>query len=123
VSYFLRYEKRRYIFVVKNNDITSTQITSTFKAFFGKLCYNKASVRPILEHENWVVIRVNHLYLPQLRAAVLLTGEIGDLFSLVTSGTLTGIIRSLKRRKEGQKYVQTLELLYKAGRKKCLQKR
>lgn len=110
--------KRRYVFVKKRREIKATEALSTFKALFGFLLFYDAQPRLVAETNQFAVYRVASNYVRELRISILLTHATGGLYTLVVSGTLRGLIRRLRERKEGEAFWQGLKAEYLKGRKR-----
>ncbi|HLH45324.1 MAG TPA: hypothetical protein VKV31_00980 [bacterium] len=120
----MKYDKRRYIFIVKyNNKISAHSYALFFKQMFGEIMMSKCSLKVIYEEKTWFVLRVSHICLPYVRSATVIYGTPGDLYTLVVSGSISGLIRSLEARSEGKIYGEQLRQVYRAQKRRFIRTR
>ncbi len=118
----MKHDKRRYVFIVKyNNKINAHSYALFFKQTFGEIIMSKCSFKVIYEEKTWFVLRVSHMCLPYVRSATVIYGTPGDLYTLVVSGSIRGLIRSLESRSEGKIYVEQLRQVYRAQKRRFIQ--
>jgi len=107
----MKYDKRRYLFIVKYAKINIRDLLFFYRKTFGDIIYLKSSPKIIYEKEKWFVLRVSHRYLNHLRATIALYGE-GNLYTLIVSGSIRSLVSNLKSRTEGKIYVDELQACY-----------
>lgn len=110
--------KRRYMFVKKRQDIKGLEVLSTFRNLFGLLPFYDAQPKLVAETSQFVVYRVASAYTRELRVSILLTHMTGSLYTLVVSGTIRGLVRRVRERREGALFWQSLQAEYLKGRKR-----
>lgn len=108
---YVRHDKKRYVFIVKYAKIEGNTLLFFYRKLFGDILTYRSSPKIIYERDGWLVVRVNHRYLPQIRAATLMCGP-GSLYTLLVSGSLRALLRKLRSRIEGKSYVEELAQAY-----------
>lgn len=109
----MKLKKRRYLFVLKLATTASgSQLLVFFRELFGTIRFYQAQPFVVFDTADWVVIKVNHRYVTELRAAICAFGETGGFYTLLVSGSIRGLLRSLGLRKEGEPYTLALKQRY-----------
>jgi RNase P/RNase MRP subunit POP5 len=107
------------MFIVKyNSEVKGISLIYFITELFGKLMSHRLSIKIIHEEPEWFILRVNHRYLPFVRAAVALYGKPGDLYTLAVSGTVRGLIHRLEPRIECRKYMDSFVKAYSEYKRK-----
>lgn len=107
----MKHDKRRYLFIIKWGKVDGHSLVSYYKKMFGEFMALRSSIRIVHEKESWLILRVNHRYLEHARAAILVYGS-GNLYTLLVSGTMRGLIRKLRTRIEAKNYVEQVVQAY-----------